>query len=101
MSTPEGEVVEETTETTALVPPGNGPAARGPLVLTTPAVLQERLDTYSACRKILLLPETDLEAALVRGEFLPLRQPVGPVGGDGGATGESPELHVREALCDD
>ena len=49
-------------------------------------------------------PDTDLEAALVRGEFLPLRQPggpVGPVGEDGGATGESPELHVREALCGD
>ena len=46
-------------------------------------------------------PDTDLEAALVRGEFLPLRQPVGPVGEDGGPSGESPELQVREALCGD
>ena len=46
-------------------------------------------------------PDTDLEAALVRGEFLPLRQPVGPVGEDGGPSAESPELQVREALCGD
>src|SRR5439155_167371 len=76
MSSTEAEVVDESRETTALVPPRNG--GRGPLVLTTPAVLKERLDTYSECRKILL---AWIDANLVPDvDYHLIHQKIGPRG---------------------
>jgi hypothetical protein len=96
MSTPEVLGPQpEPTERTSLLPAA--PAARGPLVLTTPAVLKERLDTYSECRKILLawidshlIPDVDYHL---------IHQKIGPRGNKKECPNKDDRLSKSCATC--